>query len=53
MSFLSTRSRRRAAEEDAFFDGGFDAKFEDADPSVDYYPNPYCSVVNGELSTEC
>ena len=59
LSVLGRRRRRRAepdGEED-FFDGGdddifgddFDSNFRDFDPSVgEYYPRPYCDIVQGE-----
>ncbi len=60
LSVLGKRRRRRRAEPDGeedFFDSGdddifgddFDRNFRDFDPSVgEYYPRPYCDIVQGE-----
>lgn len=38
--------------DDAFFGTNFDDNFDETDPSVDLYPEPYCSVVES-MDTAC
>lgn len=51
-SFLS-RKRRQTSDtdefefDDNFFGEDFEQMFHDLDPSVKYYPEPYCSILQG------
>eukprot|EP00095_Tigriopus_kingsejongensis_P003543 maker-scaffold106_size358372-snap-gene-2.28 protein:Tk03543 transcript:maker-scaffold106_size358372-snap-gene-2.28-mRNA-1 annotation:"patched domain-containing protein 3-like" len=45
-SFItSKRRRRKRSADEPFFEDNFDDNFRDSDPSIDLYPEPYCSVV--------
>jgi len=43
------RRRKRETDSDNFFDEEeFDQHLEPSDPSVDFYPEPYCTVVESK-----
>ena len=61
-SFMPQNRRRKrkvyeddefSMENDNFFDSDFDDKFTDFDPSVGFYPKPYCGVLEGKLESMC
>ncbi len=59
MSYEGAYRRRRRKREDSDFDdffesdgnfwGEIDEKLKVRDPSVEFYPQPYCDIVDSEL----
>lgn len=50
-SLLGKRRKRSFGDEDyPFFTEEFDSHFQDLDPSAEFYPQPYCSVVEGDIN---
>lgn len=45
ISALIGRKRRKRQDFSDFDDGFIDTEFQESDPSVDYYPSPYCNFV--------
>ncbi len=50
-SLLSRKKKRSPQPDKDFFDDDFEDKFEELDPSVGYYPDPFCSVVESEAGS--
>ncbi len=48
-AILGKRRKRQSGDEFNMFEDDFGDDFEIFDPSVAFYPNPYCRIVEGKL----